>query len=643
MHSFPTLLSPLDAGRLQLRNRFVFPAHQTMFSEGGEIGARMRGYYGERARGGVGAIVVEGAGVHPTTRKFPEYLMANEDIIVPGLRELARLVHGYGTKVLLQILHSGSRMPSYDSGLALWAPSDVRSAISAEVPHAMTLDEIAEVQDGFAAAARNVRRAGADGVEIHSAHEYLPGQFLSPFNNRRTDRYGGSLENRCRFLLEVIDRVRAAIGDDLVVGVRMNGSDLTEDGVRPEEYLAIARAVAATGKVDYLSVSAGTSRTNHLIVPPMDIAQGVYVEYAAAIKAQVPIPVFTVGRIKRPEHAEALLAAGKADAVAMARALIADPHLPAKLADGDETVRPCIGCNECFGRLYRQRPITCLVNPAAGRETELGDPVPPITPRRVTVIGGGPAGLEAARVAAGRGHHVTVLESSDQLGGQLAPAAAVESRTEFGELGTYLRAELDRLRVDVRLGCAVRPEAIAALDTDVVIVATGSRPRPLPVSGSGAWLAPAVAISRAPQFSGKRVAVVDDAAHFVSYAPAEALAAAGAEVILVTARASIGAALDEATLATLLQRLARAGVHFATSTSVTGWDGARLLLRDGLTGRDRAESVDAVVCGFAGVSDDALAGPARAAGFETYVIGDSVAARTALEAIREGNRVARSI
>lgn len=323
---FPTLLSPLDRGRLHLKNRVVFPGHQTLLSQDGKVGDRLLAYYLERAKGGVGAVIVEGAAVHPSTIKFPWYLLAYEPGIVPSLDALAAALHEYECRVFVQLAHSGSRMSTQDSRHALWAPSAVKSAIATETPHAMTRADIAELVDSYAVAARNVARSQADGVEVHAAHEYLLGEFLSPLSNRRGDEYGGSLDNRLRLLITVIERVRAAVGDQKVVGLRMNGSDLVDGGLTSEDYVEISRRLDATGVLDYISVTAGTSAHNHLIVPPMDVPQGVYVDYAAAIRHAVDIPVFAVGRIKRPEHAEAVLAAGKADVVAIARALIADPY-----------------------------------------------------------------------------------------------------------------------------------------------------------------------------------------------------------------------------------------------------------------------------------------------------------------------------
>ena len=479
MSRFPHLLSPLESGRLRLRNRVVFPAHQTLFSDGGVVGDRQRAYYVERARGGVGAIVVEGGAVHPTAVKFPAYLRFDEPRIGPSLERLAEEVHAAGGVVFAQLAHSGSRMPSWDSRMPLWAPSDVHSANSDEIPHAMTEADIGALIDGFVRSATVAVGAGLDGVEVHAAHEYLLGEFLSPLNNRRDDAYGGPLANRARLALEVVAAVREAVGGH-VVGLRMNGSDLVPGGHGVDDAVAFARMVETSGAADYLSVSAGTSRDNDLIVPPMDVAQGVHVHLAAAVKQAVSLPVFAVGRIKRPEHAEEILADGHADAVAVARALIADPEWVRKAAEEPEAIRPCVGANDgCFGRLFRTRPISCLVNPAVGLERELGvGTAPPAAPaRRVLVVGGGPAGLEAARVAAERGHAVTLHEATAELGGALRLASLPAARRELWELVDFQVAAVQRAGVEVVLGSRLDAGDVRSAGAEAVVVATGARPR----------------------------------------------------------------------------------------------------------------------------------------------------------------------
>jgi len=645
---FPTLLSPLDRGRLHLKNRVVFPGHQTLLSRDGKVGDRLLGYYLERAKGGVGAVVVEGAAVHPSTIKFPWYLLAYDGEIVPTLDALAAALHEYDCRVFVQLAHSGSRMSTQDSRQALWAPSAIKSAIATETPHAMTQSEIVDLVESYGVAAGNVARSQADGVEVHAAHEYLLGEFLSPLSNRRKDEYGGSLDNRLRLLIEVLERVRAAVGDTKVVGLRMNGSDLIDGGLTSEDYVEIAQRITALGILDYISVTAGTSSHNHLIVPPMDVAQGVYVDYAAAIRDAVDVPVFAVGRIKHPEHAEAVLAAGQADVVAIARALIADPYWVSKAASAPEQIRPCIGCNQgCFGNLYLTRPITCTVNPAVGLEEALGvgtNGAPPRA-RRVGVVGGGPAGMEAAIAAAERGHQVVLYERSGALGGQALLAGSVPARRELLDVIQHQRDELDRLGVHVRLGVVASADALAE-QQDVVVVATGSTPRrpDVAVRGQIPVVTSTEALASRDTWRDKRVVLLDEVGHFPAYVAAEALVDNGATVTLVTARLHAGGGLDQATLATMHQRLGGKGVVFQTHTALVAVQPSGAVLRDVFNGHEWTEPADLIVAAIGADADDGLLTELTDRGdVEVLSVGDCVAPRTMLEAIREGRLAGRAV
>jgi 2,4-dienoyl-CoA reductase-like NADH-dependent reductase (Old Yellow Enzyme family)/thioredoxin reductase len=640
---FPLLGAPLSQGRVRLKNRIVFPGHQTLMSADGVVGDQMYRYYLERAKGGSGAVVVEGAAIHPTAPKFPNYLLAYDERIVPSLDRLADGLHEHGCAVWVQLAHSGSRMPSLDSFSALWAPSDVRSAISPEVPHAMTEAEIEELLAGYELAGRMVGRSRVDGAEFHSAHEYLPVQFLSPVNNRRTDRWGGSLENRMRFLLEGLRRTRAGLGPDKVLGLRLNGNDLREDGLGTDDYREIARRVCAEGLIDYLSVSAGTSAHNHLIVPPMDVEHGVFVPFAAALRKEVDVPVIAVGRIKDPALAERILSDGEADAVAVTRAQIADPEWATKVQTAPETARPCIGCNQgCFGNLYLSQHLTCSVNPAVGREAALGlGTMPDGTSRlRVGVVGGGPAGMEAALVAAERGHDVVVFEASGGLGGQIGVAASTEARRELAEIVDHQASELKRLGVEVRLGVRAGPADLTGFDA--VVVATGSTPREpsVPVSG-GRVLTPVEALAaRAEDWTGKRVVVIDDVGHFPAYLPAEVLADAGAEVVVSTGKLSHGSGLDSATMMTMHTRLARKGVEFLVHAAVTEIVEGAVHFRDTLSGGEFEREADAVVAAYGNQADDSLA---RSLPGRVLTVGDATAPRTLTEAVREGRLAGRAL
>lgn len=648
--NYPHLLSPLDSGRLQLKNRVVFPAHQTLLSEDGVVGPRMRAYYAERAKGGVAAVVVEGGAVHDTTVKFPNYLWNHTPEIVPSLAALQEELSQYGCKTIVQLVHSGGRMSSHDSRLPLWAPSDVQSAISPEIPHAMTATDIDSVLDGYESSFAHAAEAGVDGIEIHAAHEYLLGQFLSPLNNLRRDEYGGILENRMRLLTEVMQLARKTVGDDMVVGVRINGSDLVDGSLGNDDYVEVARHIQAVAAVDYLSISAGTSRHNHLIVPPMDTAEGLYVDYAAAIRDGIDLPVMTVGRLKRPELAEEVIATGRADVVAEARALIADPAWVAKLQEGTpERIRPCIGCNQgCFGYLYTNRPITCAVNPAVGHERDLGMGTASAgRGRRVLVVGGGPAGMEAAIAGAERGQIVTLAEQAEALGGQVSLASSLESRAELAMIIDHQIGELERLGVEVLLGQAIDIWAVDEIGAEVVVVATGSRPRPEPLASDGSIpiVAPIEVMSDPGRFADRAAVVVDQVGHFPAYAPAEALVDAGSSVIVLSPKLFVGSLLDQATMITTLRRLAGKGVVLEANSLVTGIADGSVQVSDTLSGANRTESADVVVAavGNRAVDDLAQSLEARPGGPEVVLVGDAAAPRTILEAVREGRLAGRAV
>lgn len=641
---YPHLGAELSHGRLRMKNRIVFPGHQTLMSSDGVVGDQMYRYYLERAKGGCGAVVVEGAAIHPTAPKFPEYLLAYDEKIIPSLDRLADGLHEYGCAVWVQLAHSGSRMPSLDSFRPLWAPSDVRSAISPEFPHAMTEAEIQELLDGYERAAAVVGRSRVDGVEFHSAHEYLPVQFLSPVNNRRTDRWGGSPENRMRFLLEGLRRTRAGLGEEKVLGLRLNGDDLRADGLGLDDYVEIARRVGETGLIDYLSVSASTSADNHLIVPPMDVEHGVYVPFAAAIRKVVDVPVIAVGRIKDPIYAERVLETGQADMVAVARAQIADPEWANKIQRDPATARPCIGCNQgCFGNLYLTRHLTCSVNPAVGREAELGlgTAAPAAERLRVGVVGGGPAGMEAALTAAERGHEVVLFEAGHALGGQVPLASSVDARRELAEIVEHQAGELARLGVDVRLGLAADERILDGFDA--VVVATGSTPRApgQQVEGGRVLTSVEALAARDEDWSGRRVVVVDEVGHFPAYLPAEVLADAGAEVVVATPRLSAGSGLDSATLMTMHTRLARKGVEFLVHAAATRIADGVVGFRDTLSGVEFERPADAVVVAAGNRARDELA--AGLGNARVVLVGDATAPRTVTEAVREGRLAGRSL
>ena len=540
-------------------------------------------------------------------------------------------------------------MSSHDSRLPLWAPSDVRSAISPEIPHAMTTEEISQVLDGYEKSFKNAVEGGVDGIEIHAAHEYLLGQFLSPLNNLRTDEYGGSMDNRMRLLNEVVMLARKTVGDDMVVGIRINGSDLVDASLSNDDYVEVARNIEALASVDYLSISAGTSRDNHMIVPPMDTPEGLYVDYAANIRAAVTLPVMAVGRLKNPELAEEVIATGKADVVAQARALIADPFWVQKLEEkSPNQIRPCIGCNQgCFGYLYTNRPITCAVNPAVGHEKTIGQGTETQASGRVLVVGGGPAGMEAAIAARERGLEVTLAEASATLGGQIPLASSIEPRAELGTIIDYQINELQRLEVDVKLETLIDVTMINDLKPDAVIIATGSQPRTSPISSDDSIpvIAPIEVMASPETYIDKNVIVVDHVAHFPAYAPAEALKDAGAEVMIVTPKLFVGSLLDQATMVRTLRRLASKGVQMVPNSTAVKISDGLLHIQDTLSGQMRTEKPDVIIAAVGNQVVDALAKELTEDfhHLNVHVIGDASAPRTILEAIREGRITGRSV
>lgn len=643
--AFPHLFSPLERGRLRLRNRVIQSGHMTLFADDGAVGPRLLRYYAQRARGGVAAIVSEATAVHPSTVKFPSMVEAYDPAGVPWLDALADAVHDHGASMILQFAHGGSRMSAIDSFEPLLAPSAVVSSLYNEVPRAMTVADIAMVRKGYVRSAANVAASRLDGVEVHAAHGYLPGQFMSPLHNLREDAYGGSFDNRLRFLLEVLEGVREMLRDDQVLGVKLNGSDLVEGGYATDDYVRVAQRLATTGAVDYLTISTGTSRTNHHVVPPMPVEEGTNVDAAGRISAAVDLPVFPVGRIYRPEYAEQLLAAGTVDGVALARALIADPDWVRKAATQPERIRPCVAVNQgCFGYLYRSRPITCVVNPRAGRESE-PLPGPAATPRRVAVVGGGPAGMEAARTAAERGHEVTLFEADPELGGTLRLASSIPSRSGWKDLLAHLAGELRHTGVEIRLGTPVDAGMVKVAGFDAVILATGATADPLEDSTDGPvrlTVAESLALTSIP--AGARVVVVDEVESMEAYVPAEHLAALGAEVLVVTTRLAPGGKLDQASLVKTMERLGRLGVRFETATA-SGPVPEGVLLREVYRGRERVEPCTHVVFARHRRSRGRELAEALGVGGELDVLeaGDCVAPRSALEAIREGQQAGAKV
>src|SRR5437870_419594 len=491
-YHFRSLFTPVRVGALTLGNRIYSSAHAEAMAEGGRPTERLRRYHEAKARGGCALTIFGGSSsVHPSSPAAAWKQIANhDDSIIPAYRAIADAVHDHGCLVFTQLTHLGRRAQSdAEESNVLLAPSQIPEKVHREVPHELEGEQIAELVRAFGEAARRCRDGGLDGIEISMAHNHLIDQFWSPLFNERLDEYGGSLENRMRFAVDVLQGIRRRVGRDFVVGARISGDEFTRGGLTAADMAEIARRLAASGLVDFLSIIGGGAHTYSLqaaAVPNMSFTRGVYVPLAGAIKGAAPgMAILHASRIVDPIHADQIVAAGHVDVVGMTRALIADPDLPRKARSGRlDDIRTCVGANEgCIDRIYQGKPVTCIQNPATGREAELAVVHTATKPKRVVVVGGGVAGLEAARMAAVRGHRVVLFEKTAELGGQVVLAARAPARAEYAGIIRFLVAQVEKLGVSIRLGVEATAAAVLDERPEAVIVATGSQPYIPPLPG----------------------------------------------------------------------------------------------------------------------------------------------------------------
>jgi dimethylglycine catabolism A len=659
---YPLLMSSFELRGRMLRNRIVSTPHATGWSHDGHINKSEMDYHVRKAAGGVGLVMTFGsASVDPTTQASYGSIALWDERNEPALRELADGVHRHGALCISQMTHMGRRGNSLTSGVPLRAPSDLPEGSHLEVPVPLDADELPAIVERFAAAARRLEQCGWDGVEVTSFGGHLIEQFFDPQVNTRTDAYGGSLENRTRFGREVLEAVRAAVSGDFIVGLRMAVDQCLTGGLGPDDMIEIARSLTTSGAVDLISVSGGTGATRlatAYFVPGDELPEGVYNQQAARFRHAVGIPVLVAGRNVEPEVAEASLEAG-VDLVAMTRAIIADPDLPLKVAAG-ERKRPCISLNEgCIGRLYTGLPMWCSVNPAI-REPELARLVPSAAPGRIVVVGGGVAGLEAARAAALRGHHVVVFERRQGLGGRARLAAERRGRERWRMYVNWLREEAVDAGVELRLGSSADVATVLAERPDAVILATGSRlrdvapPSRIPLLDVDILLEhglPAGTVSNPggtpPEPPGSsRALILDDEGGFLAPTAAEALVAAGCTVEIATTHTSVGALIDPTQQPFVLRRLALAGVVQSPNLEWVSGAGAGVRLRHLYTEQVEIRTdADLVVVAGRRQGEASLrdALRAEAPGLPVTLVGDALAPRTLLDAVAEGARAGATI
>lgn len=478
---YEKLFSPAKIANLELKNRIVMPAMGCSFAESsGEAGPRIIKYYAERAKGGTGLIITEITRIDDETGVgTPNQLAVTKPFVIGQLSRLVEAVHAYDTKLFVQLHHPGNQTPSrLIGGKQPVSASDVTCKIIGEQPRALSTEEVEEMVKKFVTGAVIAQKAGVDGVEIHGAHGYLVSQFLSPHTNKRTDKYGGSFEGRMRFATEIIMGIRAYCGPRFPIGIRMNGSDYLDDGITEEEAIAQAKYFEKLG-VCYINVSCGTYDSGSTIIEPNFFQEGWKKHLAANIRKEVSVPVIAVCNIKHPAVAEQLLEEGVTDFVGIARGNLADPEWGNKAKRGeDKLIRKCLGCMECFRILNDGLPLGCTLNPVLGREFEWGDDklVKNGDGRTVAVIGGGPAGFEAALTLRKRGFRVVLFEAKDRIGGTVALAAVPPCKAMLGELIDTMEAQLEQAGVEVRLNTPATVEAVRETGAEAVFMAAGGRP-----------------------------------------------------------------------------------------------------------------------------------------------------------------------
>ncbi len=654
------LFQPLSLRHLTLRNRIVFGAHTANMSEDGVPGARHLGYYRERAMGGAAMIVVEPVPVHKTARLTRGNFRVDDDGLIPHFRRITEAVHEEGAAIIQQLYHVGQHGDWDNSLEPNWSPSGLPSMHDSDGSHKMTKAEIAEIVQGFARAAARARDAGYDGCELMAAYNAIIEQFWSPFTNRRDDAYGGSFENRMRFSVEILSSIRAQCGEDFVIGLAVSIDPTRPDVFSVADLVEIAEYLDSRALCDYLTIGSGSYFDFPGIMPTVVYEDKLTAPHAEAVKRAVRhLKVQSESHIRTPDNAASIIASRQADLVSIVRGQIADPHWVAKASAGrPDDIRPCLSCNQmCWGRRSRDYYISCLINPSAGREFEWGgDRFSPASgPKRVLVVGGGPAGLEAARVAAERGHRVTLAEASDRLGGQFRLAGQQPRRAQILDLLDWYERQLTKLEVEIQRNTYLEPAEIKDGAYDSVILATGSLPPDNPTQRWGVGLMDPAALWGANVHSaeavmarqarlGKRVILLDEGGNWKGVGTAWHLAELGHAITIVTPNPVIGQELIRTSIdGPLRARLAKAGARFMVESVIASWKGGRAIVRSLLDGTDTIVEADNLVTALTNVANDDLANGLRELGVAHQAIGDGVSARHAAAAIHEGRRLGLEI
>jgi len=658
---FPHLFAPLPLRHKTLKHRLVFGAHTANMAEAGLPGERHLAYYAERARGGAAMIVVEPVPVHQSAVLTRGNFRPQDDAVIPHFRRISDACHEHGAVMIQQLYHAGQHGDWDNSFEPNWSPSGLPSYHDCDGSHAMSEAQIETLIESFVQAAQRAYQAGFDGVELFAAYHALIDQFWTPWSNRRDDRWGGSLANRSRFSAEIIRRIRARVGEDFIIGLAVSVDPDVEVALSLDALCEIIHWHDRQELIDYVSCGTGSYFDFYKIIPTFPYPDKLGPPFAEALMQAVSFAkVQAESHIRTPENANYVIASRQADMVSIVRGQIADPQLANKAQqDRPEDIRPCISCNQmCWGRRHRDYWISCLVNPSSGREFEWGGDrfQASATPRRVVIIGAGPAGLECARVAAERSHQVILAEAAPQVGGQFRLAGLQPRRGQILDLLAWYETQLASLAVDVRLNTFVDAEEIADFGADCIVIASGALPsdtgfqralphiETMPGIERGQVYSVEDVLNRSARLSSGRVLLLDDGGHWRGCGTAWHLAEQGYQVTLITAQPMVGWELIRmAADFPLRQRLAKLGVSMITDTVITEWHGDSVTMRNLLDGTEQTQSYAALVLATPPVAETRLLDKLGESNMDVHAIGDCVAPRRAHNAIFEGRRLALSL
>ena len=647
------LFEPLIIRKKVLKNRIFSTGHMAVMLKEGCPTESMIAYHEAKAKGGAALTIIEAARVHPSGDSGRPAIRAYDPSCISGYKKLTAACHRYDCLVFGQLTHPGREMADLEDGTSpvAYAPSAIPNERFHVMPRELSEHMIQEIVVGFKISAQNLKKARLDGIEIVASHGYLLGQFLNKNINKRQDRYGGNFENRHRILDEIIDAVKLGSSDDMLIGVRLSGDEKEFRGIDLQETIKIVEKLTQNKKIDYINVTAGTSAglagSTH-IVPSMRFEAGYTTPLAKAIKGVTNKPVFVAGRINTPQIAEEALLNKAADMCGMTRALISDPQMPQKAESGRlDEITACVGCNQaCIGHMLNGKPISCIQSPETGRELTFNKLKPPLKKRQILIIGGGPAGMKAATVAASRGHEVKLIEASSKLGGQINLAEKLPGRSEFGGITTNLANKLNSQNVEIKLNTKVSADFVIQEAPEVVILATGGRSfEPIIEGRENAHVVTAWQILEGKANVGSRVAIADWRCDWVGLGLAELLARQGCHVRLACNGMVPGQTVNQYVRDNWLGILHKLNVETLTHLRLHGIDSEDAYFQHTLSGEPVIlNNVDTLVTAFGAGSSNTLEKDLKN-NFHSklHVIGDALSPRTVEEAILDGLKTSTAI